>query len=146
MEVVIWSGDKDLLQLCGSGVYQVDTLRDVEYTPDAVQEKFGVPPDKLGDVLALMGDTSDNIPGVTGIGPGWAAKLVNQYGGLDGALAAAERGEIKGKIGEVLRNPTERENALLSRKLVALKTDVTGLPDVPALARREFDKKKLTSL
>ena len=146
MEVVIWSGDKDLLQLCGNGIWQVDTLRDVEYTPEAVQEKFGVPPDKLGDVLALMGDTSDNIPGVTGIGPGWAAKLVNQFGSLDGALAAAERGEIKGKIGDTLRNPTERDNAVLSRKLVALKTDVTGLPEMAALARREFDKKKLTGL
>src|SRR5262249_41554911 len=118
MEVVIWSGDKDLLQLCGSGIYQVDTLRDVEYTPEAVQEKFGVPPASLGDVLALMGDSSDNIPGVSGIGPGWAAKLVGQYGSVERILAAAAAGEIKGKIGETLQRTEERQSALLSRRLV----------------------------
>ncbi|HJZ88127.1 MAG TPA: DNA polymerase I [Polyangia bacterium] len=146
LEVVIWSGDKDLLQLCSDRVHQVDTLRDVEYTPAAVADKFGVAPEQLGDVLALMGDTSDNIPGVAGIGPGWAAKLVGQYGSLEAILHAAEGGEIKGKIGEALRNPTQRSNALLSRRLVELKRDVPGLPPIMELARREFDKPKLIAL
>jgi DNA polymerase-1 len=146
MEVVIWSGDKDLLQLCDPGVHQIDTLREVEYTPALVAEKFGVPPTQLGDVLALMGDSSDNIPGVTGIGPGWAAKLVGKHGSLDAIFAAADAGEIKGKIGETLRNPEERAAAVLSRRLVALKTDVGGLPEIDELVRKEFDKQKLGAL
>src|SRR5262249_3750653 len=99
-----------------------------------------------GDLLALMGDTSDNIPGVAGIGPGWAAKLVKQYGSLDGILAAAVQGEIKGKIGQTLADPRQREAALLSRRLIALATDVQGLPAAEALLRREFDKQKLGTL
>src|ERR1051325_575891 len=103
LEVVIWSGDKDLLQLCCDGIYQIDTLQGVEYTPERVHEKYGVEPGLLGDVLALMGDSSDNVPGVDLIGPGTAATLVNKYGSLGGVLEAAGRGEIPGKRGEMLR-------------------------------------------
>src|SRR5262249_1174688 len=85
-----------------------------------------------------------NVPGVDLIGPGTAATLINKYGSLGGVLDAAARREIPGKRGENLR--VQRERALLSRQLVALKTDVEGLPPIEKLIRREFDKQKLLPL
>ena len=79
MEVVICSSDKDLLQLCDGDVAVLDTMRNRRLGPAEVREKFGVPPERVGDVLALMGDSVDNVPGVTGIGPKTAAELINTF-------------------------------------------------------------------
>ena len=83
LPVLISSGDKDLAQLVDDGVVLEDSMQEKRYDPDAVAEKFGVAPGLVGDLLALTGDTSDNIPGVEKVGPKTAAKWLNQYGSLD---------------------------------------------------------------
>jgi len=88
-DVSIISSDKDLMQLVGDGVDMFDTMKDKRIGREEVIEKFGVGPELVGDVLALMGDSSDNVPGVPGIGPKTATKLITEYGSLDAVLAAA---------------------------------------------------------
>jgi len=117
MAVTIVSSDKDLMQLVGQGIDLWDTLGNRRIGPDEVREKFGVGPDKLGEVLALMGDTVDNVPGVPGIGPKFASDLINMFGDVETLLA---------RVDEVKR-PKQREaliehadKARLSRELVKL--------------------------
>ncbi len=88
-EALIISSDKDLMQLIRPGIAMQDPLKQKPIGPADVVEKFGVPPEKLIDAQALMGDSVDNVPGVRGIGPKGAAKLIAEYGGLDAILAAA---------------------------------------------------------
>ncbi|HET7816120.1 MAG TPA: 5'-3' exonuclease H3TH domain-containing protein, partial [Sphingomicrobium sp.] len=89
--VTIVSSDKDLMQLVEDGsVDMLDTMNDRRIDRTAVLEKFGVPPEKVGDVLALMGDSVDNIPGVPGIGPKTASQLIQQFGDLETVLASTE--------------------------------------------------------
>ena len=95
MEVTIVSGDKDLMQLVGPGVQVLDTAKNRTVGPDEVQAKFGVAPSQLGDYLALCGDSVDNVPGIPGVGAKTAAKLLNQFGDLETALASFE--EVSGK-------------------------------------------------
>ncbi|MBL38156.1 MAG: DNA polymerase I [Xanthomonadales bacterium] len=131
LPVLISSGDKDLAQLVGDGVVLEDSMQEKRYDPDAVVDKFGVGPELVGDLLALTGDTSDNIPGVEKVGPKTAAKWLNQYGSLDSVIEHAD--EIGGKIGENLRNALDQ--LPLSRELVALKEDVAldfGIEDLAA--------------
>jgi DNA polymerase-1 len=132
LAVVIGSSDKDLMQLCGPGVQLLDAMKNRLMGPAEVQEKWGVLPDKLGDVLALMGDSVDNVPGVPGIGPKTAAELINTWGSLDGVLANAEK--IKGKKGQAIAEA--RATLALSRELVRLRDDV-ALPQTLANLRRE---------
>jgi len=126
MDVVIYSGDKDLMQLVSDHVSVIDAMRQIHYDEARVREKFGVGPDQLGDYLALVGDSSDNIPGVTGVGAKTAAKLLNQFGNIDGILAGTD--QLKGKMKERFEDSEQRERLALSRQLVQLKEDV----DVPA--------------
>lgn len=119
-EVVIVSGDKDLMQLVGPGVSLYDSMRNKKVTPKEVEERFGVGPDKVIDVMALAGDASDNIPGVKGIGGKTASKLIQEWRSLDNLLKNADK--VKGKVGETLR--LEKDQALLSRKLVTLCQEV----------------------
>ncbi len=127
MEVVIVSADKDLMQLIRPGVSFYDPMKDKFFTPEDVKEKFGVYPEKVPDVQALSGDSTDNVPGVPGIGPKTAAELVNTYGSLEGVLAHA--GEIKqNKRRETLL--ANIENARISLRLVTLKNDVPVERDV----------------
>jgi DNA polymerase-1 len=121
MEVVIVSADKDLMQLVRPGVQMLDPMKDMVIGPDQVKDKFGVGPDRVVDVQALAGDSTDNVPGVPGIGVKTAAELIVAYGDLETLLARAA--EIK--------QPKRRENLLthadlarISRRLVALKDDV----------------------
>src|SRR3982750_1914761 len=113
MDVVICSSDKDLTQLCtdDGSVAVLDTMKNRRIGPAEVREKFGVGPERVGDVLALMGDSIDNVPGVAGIGPKTAAELINRFGSLDELLAHA--GEVKGKRGEAL--VAARESVRISR-------------------------------
>jgi DNA polymerase-1 len=140
-EVVIWSSDKDLMQLVRDGVSMMDPLKNKPIGPAEVFEKFGVTPDKVIDVQSLAGDPTDNVPGVPGIGVKTAAALLAEYGDLDTLLARA--GEIKQpKRREVLLN--HADDARISRELVRLKNDVavteawtdfaTCPPDPQALA------------
>ena len=122
MKVVIASGDKDLTQLVGDDVTMFDGMRDKLYDRAAVQKKFGVAPEHMRDYLALVGDTSDNIPGVKNVGPKTAVKWLDEFGSLDGVIAAAPK--VEKKIGERLREAIDNGMLEMSRKLVQLKTDV----------------------
>ncbi|WP_232492891.1 DNA polymerase I [Novosphingobium kaempferiae] len=125
-DVTIVSSDKDLMQLvgkCGIGggcVDMLDTMKNQRIDIPEVIEKFGVPPEKVGDVLALMGDAVDNVPGVYGVGPKTATKLIQDYGDLESALAAAPEMK-KSKLQERLIE--QAEQARLSKVLVTLKED-----------------------
>jgi DNA polymerase-1 len=120
MKVTIVSSDKDLMQLVGNGVDMLDTMRDLRIDVPQVEEKFGVPPAKVGEVLALMGDSVDNIPGVRGVGPKTATQLIQQFGDVETLIARAA--EIKrDKLREAILASTD--DIRLSRKLVELKTD-----------------------
>ena len=122
--VMIVSSDKDLAQLVGDRVVMVDTMKKSTLDAAGVEEKFGVPPELIIDYLALMGDTSDNIPGVPKVGPKTAAKWLQQYGSLDEVISNAD--DIGGKIGENLR--ASLEQLPLSKQLTTIKCDVdTGL-------------------
>jgi DNA polymerase-1 len=142
MEVVICSSDKDLLQLCNENVSILDTMKNRRLGPAEVHEKFGVGPDRVGDVLALMGDSIDNVPGVDGIGPKTAADLINKYGTLEELLARA--GEVKGKRGEALA--ASRDLVRTSRQLVALRDDVPLPKTLVELHRVEPDREQLRAL
>ena len=138
--VVISTSDKDIAQLVDTHVRLVNTMTDTALDAAGVEEKFGVPPNRIIDLLALMGDTADNIPGVDKVGPKTAAKWLQSYGSLDAVIASAA--EIKGKIGENLRAALPQ--LPLSRTLATIKCDldlplsVTELlpsaPDTDALA------------
>ncbi|WP_423606321.1 DNA polymerase I [Sphingomonas sp. MS122] len=141
--VTIVSSDKDLMQLMTDpSVDMLDTMNNRRLGPEATFEKFGVYPDKLGEVLALMGDSVDNVPGVPGIGPKTAAKLITEHGDVEAVLAAAP----SMKPGKLRDNLIEHaEMARLSRKLVELSCDVPlpdpleelelkGIPDAPLRA------------
>ncbi len=131
MEVVVVSSDKDLMQLVREGVSLFDPMKNRPIGPAEVMEKFGVSPDKVVDVQALAGDSTDNVPGVPGIGVKTAAELINAYGDLDSLLARA--GEIKQpKRRETLL--TNADKARVSRELVKLKDDVTVGPGLEDLA------------
>ena len=119
-DTVIVTADKDMLQLVAPGVRVYHTGRERFLDEAGVKELFGVAPHQVADVLALMGDSVDNIPGVPGVGQVTAKKWIGAYGDLPTLLERA--GEIKGKVGESLRE--HRENALLSRRLVAIPTDL----------------------
>ncbi|HWM37991.1 MAG TPA: 5'-3' exonuclease H3TH domain-containing protein, partial [Streptomyces sp.] len=105
MEVVISTGDRDAFQLVGEHVTVLYPVRGVSevwrMTPDAVRTKYGVDPTRYRDKAALVGESSDNLPGVPGVGDKTAAKWINEYGGLDGIVANADK--IKGKAGDNLR-------------------------------------------
>ncbi len=126
-DVTIVSSDKDLMQLVGpteggGHIDMLDTMKDQRIDIPEVMEKFGVPPVKVGDVLALMGDSVDNIPGIHGIGPKTASKLIQDHGDLESALAAAPAMKAS-KLQERLVEGADM--ARLSRVLVALKEDCT---------------------
>jgi len=124
LRVVIVSADKDLMQLVRDTDERVllwDSMRDRAYGPAEVEAKFGVPPSQLGDLLALTGDTSDNVPGVPSVGPKTAADLLHEYGNIDGIYRNV--GAIKrAKLREMLM--THEADARVSRELVTLKADV----------------------
>ncbi len=123
-DVTIVSTDKDLMQLVGDKIWMLDTMRRKEYGVDEVKEKWGVEPAKVQDLLALAGDSADNIPGVPGIGPKTALELINTYGDLEGILSHAH--EIKQK--KRRENLIEfADDARLSYELVAL-DEQTPLP------------------
>jgi DNA polymerase I len=142
-QVTIVSSDKDLMQLIEPGLDMLDTMRDRRIDRDAVVEKFGVPPEQLGDVLALMGDSVDNIPGVPGVGPKTASKLIAEFGELEAVLAAAPAM----KPSKLRDNLVEHaEMARLSRELVRLvcdsplpePLDTLALKGIPEQPLREF--------
>ncbi|ABI58200.1 DNA polymerase I [Alkalilimnicola ehrlichii MLHE-1] len=118
--VVISTGDKDMAQLVDEQVTLLNTMNDTRLDEAGVKEKFGVPPERIIDYLALVGDSSDNIPGVPRVGPKTAAKWLNQFGSLDALKARAD--EVKGKVGESLR--AHLDELALSEDLATIRCDL----------------------
>ena len=142
-DVTIVSTDKDLMQLISDKVWMLDTMRKKDYGAEEVKEKWGVGPDRIQDLLALAGDSSDNIPGVPGIGPKTAVLLLDTYGDLETVLSRAS--EIK--------QTKRRENliefaddARLSYRLVALDDQVDVGLELDGLAVQQPDRKTLAEL
>ncbi len=141
--VSIISTDKDLMQLCSDRVELVDGIKDRRYGPAEVEEKFGVPPEQMLDLRALVGDPSDNIPGVKGIGVKGAAKLIEEWGTLENLLEHAE--EVKGK--RAREGLVEHADlARLSKELSTLRDDVDLGLEIDALALVEPEVERLRSL
>lgn len=140
MEVLICSGDRDALQLVNGDVTVLYPKKGVSelarMDPEAVEAKYGVPPERYPDLAALVGETSDNLPGVPGVGPKTAAKWITAHGGLAALLDAAD--EVKGKAGESLR--ANLEQVRVNRELNALLTDVELPLAVTDLALAGFDR------
>src|ERR1700730_8406209 len=140
--VVIVTADKDMLQLVGPRVRVFHTGKEMFLDEGGVEAFFGARPEQVADVLALMGDSVDNVPGVPGVGAVTAKKWIKQYGDLASLLAHAD--EIPGKVGENLRQ--NREAALLSRRLVEIPVDLPIPFDSDALRCSEPDYPRLKDL
>lgn len=117
---VVSTSDKDMAQLVSDHVTLVNTMTDTKMDAEGVAEKFGVPPERIIDYLALVGDSVDNIPGVPKVGPKTAAKWLKQFGTLDDIMSRAE--EVGGKVGENLRGSLDQ--LPLSKELATIKCDV----------------------
>ncbi len=134
MDVSIVSSDKDLMQLIQPGLDLYDTMKNCRINRADVVEKFGVPPEQLGEVLALMGDSVDAIPGVRGVGPKGAAELITQFGSVEAMLARLDEVK-KPKLRETLA--ASADMARLSRELVRLKDDLPLAVPLADLTLRE---------
>ncbi|WP_191016583.1 DNA polymerase I [Treponema zioleckii] len=140
--VCILSADKDLMQLTSEKIHIMKPDRDAiwkEMDEAAVSAEWGVPPEKLLDLLSLMGDTADNVPGVKGVGQKTAVKLLSQYDTLEGIYEHAA--EIKGALGEKIRN--DKDNAFFSKKLITLNSEVPCITDIDAFKTEELHTTEL---
>jgi DNA polymerase I len=142
LPVLVSTSDKDMAQLVNARITLVNTMDGVCLDVEGVKRRFGVPPECMIDLLALMGDKIDNIPGVPGVGPKTAAKWLQTYGSLQGVIEHAD--EIKGKIGEKLR--AALADLPLSYELATIKCDVPLDWQPTELARRPADSDRLREL
>ncbi len=141
-KVLVSTGDKDMAQLVDARVSLVNTMNDTFLDEAGVEAKFGVRPDQIIDYLALIGDSSDNIPGVPKVGPKTAAKWLASYGSIDGIRNHAD--EIGGKVGESLR--AHLDQLALSQKLATIVCDVALETGPEDLARRPADSETLREI
>ncbi|SEP00226.1 DNA polymerase I [Aquisalimonas asiatica] len=141
-DVIISTGDKDMAQLVTERVTLLNTMSGTSLDMDGVREKFGVPPERIIDYLALVGDTSDNIPGIPKVGPKTAVKWLDAYGDLDGVVANADA--IKGKVGESLRE--HLDDLPLSRDLATIRCELDLDQSPDDLQRGEPDTASLREL
>ena len=142
LPTVISTSDKDMAQLVSESVSLVNTMTEVTMDRQGVIEKFGVPPERIVDYLALMGDSVDNIPGVPKVGPKTAVKWLNAYHDLDGVISHAH--EIKGKVGDNLRNSLKQ--LPLSHLLATIKCDVELGVNVKDLRMQSVNENELKDL
>jgi len=142
VEVVIVSGDKDLMQLVSQHITMLDTMKGERIGIEQVRSKFGVEPARVIDVQGLMGDATDDIPGIPGIGEKTAIKLICEWHDLENLLAHAA--EIPGKLGQKIRENAEL--ARVSKALATLRCDVPIEVELDELVRREPDKERLKAL
>ncbi len=140
IKVTIISSDKDLMQLVDENTFMMDTMKDKYIGKEEVKEKFGVYPDKVIDVQSLAGDSSDNIPGVPGIGIKTAAELINQFGSLEKVLENASSIKQPKRRQTLLDN---KDKALISKKLVTLKKDVPVKTSLDEFALKSIDPDKI---
>ena len=143
IDVIVSSGDKDLSQLVNDRITIIDTMNGKKRDVAGVTSEFGVPPNLMVDFQALVGDTVDNVPGVTKVGPKTASKWLLEYGTLDKLVENAA--DIKGVAGQNLRDAIASGQLALSRQLVTMKTDcalddyVSGLPALDSVTLNEPD-------
>ncbi|MFN9067763.1 MAG: DNA polymerase I, partial [Bdellovibrionales bacterium] len=142
-DVVIVSGDKDFAQLVKPGVVLLDTMKDTRLDESGVFEKWGVRPEQFLDYLAIVGDTSDNIPGVAGLGPKGALKLLNEYGSLEKIYENLDQVKPQGAQ-EKLRNA--QEMAFLSKKLVTIEQKVPLQEDLETYRIKGLQREELRIL
>ena len=142
-KVIVVSGDKDLLQLVNDDIILWDPMKDVVMDPDGVKKKYNVTPDRLLDFFALMGDKSDNVPGVPGVGPKSAEKLINEFGSLEDLYNNLESFK-KSKMKENL--DIHRADAFLSRELIDLKEDLNISVNIDDYRLPDPDTDKLKKL
>ncbi|MER0170170.1 MAG: DNA polymerase I [Nitrosomonas sp.] len=142
MRCIISTGDKDIAQLVNAQVTLVNTMSNEILDEANVQVKFGVPPDRMLDYLMLVGDTSDNVPGVQKVGPKTAVKWLAQYGSLENLIAHA--GEVKGAVGDNLRQALSWFDT--SRQLITIKCDVDLPVKITDLAPQPQDTERLVQL
>ena len=143
IDTVIITGDKDLMQLVSDDVILVDTMKEKTYDIEGVKERFGVEPEKVIDILGLAGDTSDNIPGVPGVGEKTALKLIREFGSIENVLENAD----SVKNARVRKNLKEyADQARLSRELATIKTDIELDFDMNNFRREEPDAEALKEL
>ncbi|HDP90403.1 MAG TPA: DNA polymerase I, partial [Thioalkalivibrio sp.] len=140
--VVVSTGDKDMAQLVNEHVTLVNTMTDTTMDVDGVKAKFGVPPERIVDYLALIGDKVDNVPGVHKCGPKTALKWLEEYGSLEGVIEHAD--EIGGKVGEYLREAVDQ--LPLSKDLVTIRQDVELEETPETLTLRAPDEERLREL
>ena len=141
-QVLVSTGDKDMAQLVSESITLINTMTDTRLDREAVKVKFDVYPEQIVDYLALIGDNIDNIPGIDKVGPKTAAKLLSQYGSLDGLIA--HLAEVPGKVGENLR--TGLSTLELSRRLATIRTDLELSVSLAQLTPRAPDVAKLREL
>ena len=141
-QVTIVSSDKDLMQLIRPGVEMLDPIKQKPIGPAEVMEKFGVTPDKMVEVQALIGDSVDNVPGVPGIGPKGAAQLINEFGDLETVLAAAPAMKASKRRDALIEHAAK---ARISRELVMLRADAPLPQPVDKLLACEPDRPKLAA-
>ncbi len=141
-QVTIVSSDKDLMQLIRPGVEMLDPIRQKPIGPAEVMEKFGVPPEKMIDVQALIGDSTDNVPGIPGIGPKRAAELVNEHGDLEAVLAAAPAMKPGKRRDSLIEHAG---SARMSRELVTLRADAPMPVPLDQLCACPIDQPKLAA-
>ncbi|MDX2168493.1 MAG: DNA polymerase I [Deltaproteobacteria bacterium] len=150
LDCVIVTADKDLMQLVGPHVRLWDTMRDRWIDAAAVQARYGVPPEQLGDVLALMGDAIDNVPGVSGIGEKTAIALVQAFGSVEGVLAQLDQvaalPKLRGARKVAERLAAEADNARLSKQLVQMRRDVELTCGLDELRRSTPDQPAVQAL
>ena len=139
-KVTIVSSDKDLMQLYKKNIRIYDPMKNRFINNDDIKKKFGVPPSRVIDVQALAGDSSDNVPGVPGIGVKTAAELINKYGTLENLLTKAQEIKQNKRRETILEN---KDKARISKKLVTLKKDVPVKNKLDDFLLKEIDKKKL---
>ncbi len=142
VETVISTGDKDLAQLVNDKVTLVNTMSNEKLDIAGVTTKFGVPPNRIVDYLALMGDTVDNVPGVDKVGPKTAVKLLNEFGSLDGVMENADK--VKGVVGENIKKA--RDWLPTGRVLVTVKCDVPLPFDFDTINHKAIDVARLDRL
>ena len=142
-KVVIISGDKDMMQLIGPDIRMLDTMKNKWFGVEEVEEKFGVTPDKVIDVMGLMGDSSDHIPGVKGVGPKTASELIRKFGSMQELyerIDEVDKAKLKDKLVQ------DKEMALLSRELVTINTTMELPGELEDMKFKSPDNSELRKL
>ena len=143
LEVSIVSGDKDMMQLISPNVHMLDTMKNKKFVDADVIEKFGVGPDQVIEVMGLMGDSSDHIPGVAGVGPKTAAELIQKFGSIKSLYERIDEVEKK-KVKEKLER--DKDNALMSRALVTININMDIEFKLDDMKLRKFDNGQLRKM